>query len=70
MKRYTSWEIAEIRARRCANAARQEAEAAKDRERATTVALIVGVVLGLIAWVGLMVWAGRHLLDVWHAAGR
>lgn len=62
MRRYSSYELAQIRARRLANTARQEAEDAAAREQAKTDALIVAVVIGTIAWVGLMIWAGRQLL--------
>lgn len=62
MKRYTHWELAQIRAQRLANAARMEAEEAERRERATTRALFAAVILGTVAWGALMIYLGRKLI--------
>lgn len=64
MKTVSSYEIARIRAQRMASDAREAARQAEARERATTDALIVAVVLLTMAWVIGMVLAARHLLGV------
>lgn len=64
MKTISSYEIARIRAQRMAADAREAARQAEARDRATTDALIVVVVVLTIAWVFGMVWFGRRLLEV------
>lgn len=62
MKRYSTYELAQIRARRMANEARLDAEAAERRERATTRALFAAVILGTVVWGALMIYLVRKLI--------